>query len=276
MDVYDHCQVLVRERDRERYLSALFAPSDKRRRLYALYAYDLELAQVADAVREPMAGEVRFQWWREALAGMRSGEAAANPVSAALLDTIEKSSLRGEELVAIADARQFDVLGEPMSSMSQLLEYLDATHGTIMRAAAQLLSGATVAEEATRHAARTYGFTLLLRNIARDVSRGRLFLPLDILAEHEVHTAAVLAGENSAGLQGVLRELRTITRAELEQARSVQVPESMLPALLPLAIAPIYLARMDKRDYDPFRSDVVVSALRVQFDLWRAARSGTI
>jgi len=48
---YEYCEALVRERYRERFLAALFAPAEVRAHLFALYAFDLEIAHVPDAVR---------------------------------------------------------------------------------------------------------------------------------------------------------------------------------------------------------------------------------
>ncbi len=273
---YSHCEALVRERDRERFLSALFAPADKRPHLFALYAFDLEVAQVPDAVREPMAGEIRFQWWREVLSGERAGEAAANPVAAALLAAIKEHALPAAPLIEIIDARQFDLLGEPMASREALDAYLDATTGSPIGCAARILDSAWDAAEAARHVGRAIGLTRVLRNFARDVSKGRLFVPLDRLAAHEVHTASVLAGESSAGLRSALMELRDAASEEFARLRAVDIPALALPAFLPAALTPLYLARAGKTGYDPFRSDLGVSGLRSQFALWRAARSGKV
>jgi phytoene synthase len=81
---YRHCEALVRAADKDRFLATLFAPGRKRGPLFALYAFNIEIAGVRDRVREPMAGEIRLQWWRDVLDGERGGEAAANPVAAAL------------------------------------------------------------------------------------------------------------------------------------------------------------------------------------------------
>jgi phytoene synthase len=271
---YDYCQALVRERDRERFLATLFAPAEKRDHLFALYAFDLEIVHVADAVREPMAGEIRFQWWREALAGERAEEARANPVASALRDTIEKHALPAEALITMIDVRQFDLLGQPMESRSKLFDYIDATSGKVFEVAARILDGAWRPGEAAHMAGRVFGLTRLLRNFAFDVAKGRLFVPLDLLAAHDVHAASILGGENSSGLRAVLTELRGRASEELAALRSWRLPEQVLPAFLPVATTPLYVARMEKSGYDPFRSDVSLSAFRAQFALWRAARSG--
>ena len=88
---FTRCAALVREADRDRYLAALFAPADKRDALFALYAFNVEIARVRDVAREPMPGEIRLQWWREALEGKRDGEARAHPVAAALRATLARS-----------------------------------------------------------------------------------------------------------------------------------------------------------------------------------------
>jgi phytoene synthase len=272
---YDYCQALVRERDREHFLATLFAPAAKRPHLFALYAFDLEIVHVPDAVREPMAGEIRFQWWREALSGERAEEAKANPVASALLDTMRACGISSEELVRVIDARQFDLLGQPMESREKLDAYLSATTGAIVALAARVLDGAWQ-PVAARHAGGVIGLTRILRNFARDVSRGRLFVPLDLLAKHDVHTASVLGGENSPGLRAALGELRENAKRELAALRAISVPNEALPAFLPVVLTPLYLAQMEKAGYDPFRSDVRVSAFRTQLALWRAARSGRV
>ena len=64
---FEHCAALVREADRDRYLATLFAPAEQRDALFALYAFNVEIARVRELAREPMPGEIRLQWWREAL-----------------------------------------------------------------------------------------------------------------------------------------------------------------------------------------------------------------
>src|SRR5262249_9951086 len=92
-DAFSYCENLVRAGDKDRWLASLFAPAERRTHLHALYAFNLEVARVRELAREPMAGEIRLQWWREVIAGTRPGEAAANPVAAALVETIARCGL---------------------------------------------------------------------------------------------------------------------------------------------------------------------------------------
>ena len=91
--------------------------------LFALYAFNVEIARVRELAREPMPGEIRLQWWREVLAGERDGEAAAHPVAAALRDDACALSACAAPLLDLIDARAFDLYDEPMATLTDLESY---------------------------------------------------------------------------------------------------------------------------------------------------------
>ena len=64
----DTVRRIARSGDPDRALAALFAPRETRADLLALYAFNVELARIAEQVTEPELGAIRLQWWREALA----------------------------------------------------------------------------------------------------------------------------------------------------------------------------------------------------------------
>src|ERR1700730_7277566 len=94
-DAVAHCERLVRSGDRDRFLAALFAPAEHRGALYALYAFNLEIARVRALAHGSVAGEIRLQWWSDVLAGDAHGGAARHAVGAALLATIARHRLFG-------------------------------------------------------------------------------------------------------------------------------------------------------------------------------------
>src|SRR6188474_516506 len=99
-DSFDHCEELVRAGDKDRYLATLFAPQKYRRALHALYAFNLEVARTRELAREPMPGELRLQYWRDALTGV--GE--AHPVAAAMRDAVVRYRLPPQALADLIDA----------------------------------------------------------------------------------------------------------------------------------------------------------------------------
>src|SRR3954447_26177762 len=117
-DSFEHCEALVREGDKDRFLATLFAPQKYRRALFVLYAVNLEVARTRELAREPMPGEIRLQWWRDALGGVGRGDVEAHPVAAALRDVVVRYRLPPRTLVALIDARTSDLYDEPMASVS--------------------------------------------------------------------------------------------------------------------------------------------------------------
>src|SRR5262245_12591924 len=137
-DSFDHCRTLVREADRDRYLATLFAPEKNRRPLFALYAFNVEVARVRELAREPFAGAIRLQWWSEAITGAGRGVIEAQPVASALLDTIARG-LPTQPLLDLIEAREFDLYDDPMPTVSDLERYATRTSSALIDLAARIL-----------------------------------------------------------------------------------------------------------------------------------------
>src|SRR5581483_8353905 len=157
-DAFAHCAELVRTADHDRYIATLFAPAEHRDGLFALYAFNAEVARVRDVAREPIPGEIRLQWWREVVCGERSGEAAANPVAAALMATIRRYNLAVEPFTTLIETRQFDLYDEPMVRLSDLEAYARQTGSALIALAARVLSGGDL-EAAAASAGIAYAMT---------------------------------------------------------------------------------------------------------------------
>jgi phytoene synthase len=274
-DAYAHCEAVVRAADKDRFLAALFAPTAQRRHLHALYAFNSEIGRVRDAAREALPGEIRLQWWRDALAGQARGEAGANPIAAALLDTIAQCALPVEPLLGLIDARGFDLYDEPMASLADLDAYGSDTEAAVMTLGARILAGGT--EQPGEAAAASVGIACAvahrLRSFPLDVSRRQMFVPLELLERHGVPREEVEARRNTQGLQAALAELRGHARAAFARFRSAaaEVPDRCAPAFLAAAIVPALLAKLDKAAGNPF-TPVEVPQWRRQWAIWRAAR----
>jgi phytoene synthase len=271
MDAFTHCEALVREADKDRFLATLFAPAKYRRALFALYAFNVEIARVREVVREPMAGEIRLQWWRDVLNGERPFEAAAHPIAAALLDTIARFKLPVEPLLALIEAHAFDLYDDPMPTLDALEAY--GRKISLFEQAARNLGGGDAAE-AAGHAGIVYAITGLLRSFARHASRHQLYVPVEVLDRHGAHTEDVFAGHATPALGAALAELRAHVRRHLAALEALlpQLPPATLPAFLPVAVVPGYLAAMERSGYDPFKTVAEVAQWRRQWALWRAAR----
>jgi phytoene synthase len=272
-DRFAHCADLVRTADRDRFLTALFAPEAERPALLALYAFNIEIARVREVAREPLAGEIRLQWWTDLLAGEVRGEAAAHPVAAALLATKARHGLSDAPLREMIEARRFDLYNAPMSTLAELESYGRGTASSLIALAAQILApGADVAALA-EHAGLAYAITGLLAAFPMHAARGQLYLPLDMLQRHGAGPPDALGGRATPGLRAAMAELRGEARRHLAAAGKAfaAAPPKIAPALLPLALVRPMLERMQRPDNDPF-VPVEIAPWRRQWRLWRAAR----
>jgi phytoene synthase len=270
-DAFAYCAELVRQADRDRFLASLFAPAERRGALHALYAFNIEVRRVRDAAREPLPGEIRLQWWTDVLNGERRGEAGANPVAAALLTTIERHGLTASTLSALIEAHRFDLYDEPMADCAELEAYAKATSSALIASAAQILAGAG-AEVAAGPAGIASAVTGLLHAFPAHAAQQRLYVPLQLLARHEVDPQQVFAGQTSRGLNDAIADFRTLARRHLAEVREhiATLPREALPAFLPLALVRPTLDRLERCDaFAPAE----LSALRRQWLIWRAARN---
>lgn len=212
------CESTVRQRDPDRYFSALFAPAKKRPLLFALYAFNRELAHIAEVVREPMMGEIRLQWWRETLEGARQGNPRAHDVARALAETFARRYLPADLFEAMIEARAFDFSAEAFADDAARDAYLDATSGNLMRLAARVLGAEAAPDELAHEAGIAYGLAGLIRTQSVHRARGKIFL-------RDVTAAAADA------------------RAHFAKARRLPKPRGALAAFLPGALVPLYLRR---------------------------------
>jgi 15-cis-phytoene synthase len=262
---YAHCEALLKRDDRDRWFANLFLPARLRPHVNALYAFSLEIARVRQLVSEPALGEIRFQWWREVLAG--EGE-AAHPVAAALLDTMARFNLPREPFLGLIDARLFDLYDAPMPSVTVLEAYATATAGSLFRLAATIL-GAADDNAAADHAGIAYAVTGLLRAMPWHLAAGQIYVPLDLLAAHGLDAAGLRAARDKPAFLAALTDLRALARRHLGAFAAAGAGTG---AYLPLALCEPYLREMERFGYDPFASRIDLPEWRRLWLLWRAAR----
>jgi 15-cis-phytoene synthase len=267
-------RTIARDGDPDRYASALFASGACRERLFALYAFNVELARIGEQVSEPQLGEIRLQWWRDALDRACAGETTGHPVADALGLAVRECDLSRQSLADLIDARSFDVSVKIMPDTAALDDYLGDTAGALFKLAAEVgmaegrAAEPRALERAVRAAGIAYGLTGLMRALPVHVRRGRADIPADGLLRHGTSPAQLLAGEGGEGLTELLAELRERARGALKSARQhlAELPPAPRLAFLPLALVEPYLSALQR--VDPLRQVAEINPL---YRLWRLA-----
>lgn len=280
MDAFAFCAEEVRRHDRDRFLADLFAPEPARRHLFALHAFNLEIARVRELVSSPMPGEIRLQWWRDVLDGKAAGDAAGNPVAAAIIETLSLNGLPATALDHLIEARIFDLYNDPMPSLADLEGYAGETSSVLIQFAAMILAGGKDpgTADAAGHAGVALAIVGLLRALPTHAQRQQLYLPGDMMQAAGVSAEDIFAGRVTPGLRTLLADLRAVARGHLAEARRRlgAADRIVLPAFLPLALVEPLLARMERSGHDPLKDMTDLAPWRSQWLLWRAARRGRV
>ncbi len=218
---------LVRRHDPDRFLTALFAPPEKRDALLTLYAFNHELARAREAVSEPPLALIRLQWWREVVDGAHRRHEVAEPLRAAL----DAGELDRGDLLSLIDAREAEA--EPGFETSQdWRAYLSGSAGGVAVAAGRLLGAPD--PEALRPLGAAYGIAGLLRSIPVHGRQGRCLLPADILAEYGLTPEGVIAEPSADAVRLLMRHL---AHEGLMSLRRLPLPRQAIAAVLPAVLA---------------------------------------
>ncbi len=267
----------ARAGDRDRYWAALFVPEPARTGLMTLAAFNVELARISEIVSEPMMGEIRLQWWRDALAGDTE---TGNLVADALRLTMQEFQLDRPRLQGLIDARIFDVTGDVIPDQQAARAYLNKTAGSMFALACKIVSGETYGPEAVvNDAGLAYGLTGLMRSLAFHRAQGRLYLPATVFADVGVSPEAFFAGNAEESCAAALARLRADARHALSNARSAieNWPPKNRNAFLPLVLVEPALKSMDRASpYSLQSEEQTLSALSRLWHLTRAALRGRI
>lgn len=268
----------VREADHDRYLAALYAPPEKRDALMALYAFNAEVAGVRDRIREALPGEVRLQWWRDALGAPAGSPETGQPVADALRDVISTYNLPINAFENYLEARIFDLYDDPMPFRTDLEGYCGETASALIQLSSIILDAqkAPGFSELAGHAGCAQAITGLLLLLPKHRARGQCFIPADILGAVGTSATEFIKGEDRESAAAAVAAMIALAREHLLVFRkgAVSLPVSLRPAFLPLALTAGLLQRMEGREVAVLEGRVSLSHLRRHWLLWRHAMRG--
>ena len=220
----------ARRHDRDRFLCTLFAPADRRGALWALLAFNSEIARIPEQAHDPILGRMRIEWWRQSLDGVFDGTPPAHEVLVPLSEAVRRYGLNRRLFDDLLDGRERDQDPEPLPDAESLHAYVDRTSGGLAELWLAVLgeTDAALAAEA-RRAWRAWALVGLVRAVPFHRAAGRAVLPASMGADDVLD----LAERALAGLR--------------------RPPRNALSAFLPVVLAKRYLrflrtARGDRFD----------------------------
>ncbi|TDH39197.1 phytoene/squalene synthase family protein [Pseudohoeflea suaedae] len=270
----------LRSVDRDRYLACLLLPEAVQADVAALYLFNAEIAAIRDRIREAIAGEIRLQWWRDALSGERSEEVAANPTATALIEMIDRRNLPREPFLGMLEAREFDLYDDPMPDRGAYEAYAGHTASVLIQMTAMILDpdSSQSYAEAAGHAGVAQSVAGHLMLLPVHTSRGQVFLPGDLLSATGLERESFLAQDRTESLGAAISGFVAFGREHLAKARESfeGLPQEGRGAFLPVATADLVFRRAGKAGAAALSRAVQPSLLARQWQMWRFARRNTL
>ncbi len=248
------------------FLPMLVLPRPKREAMLALYAYCRETDDVADEIEDPDESRALIEAWRTEILALYRG-APSHPVTLALAGPIERFGLEQKYFLEILEGFEMDRSGAMLRpTMAELELYCYRVAGCVGLLSVKIFEYEAPSIPAfAEHLGHAFQLTNILRDIAEDAQRGRIYLPAELLDAHGlagVEPEALLEAKN---VEQVCAEIGALARRRFRQA-SEALPKSerraMRPALLMRGIYEPYLNRIEANGFRVDGPRVRFGALR--------------
>ena len=258
-------EAIVRRAGTSFYRGMRILPRDRRAAMYAIYAFCRLVDDIADEPAPIAQKHIELAAWRARIAALYQGQ-SEDPLTRVLLAATKAFDLRQADFIAVIDGMQTDadtIVVAP--SMAELDLYCDQVASAVGRLSVRAFGDASArADEVAYHLGRALQFTNILRDLAEDADRGRLYLPAELLNRHNIRRdpAAALA---SPDLPKVCLDLADEARAHFNGAKIAMLAcdrRAMRPARL---MGETYSALLDRL----IASGFIDPHRRVSLGKWR-------
>ena len=274
-----YCASVTKKHDYDRFLITLFAKSDVRESLYSLYAFNHEVAKIREAVSEPMLGEIRLQWWREAIEGITNSNPRNHEVVLALSGTFHQHSLTADMFTKVIDARAVDIYDKNPNTFSDFKEYLSCTSGNLMEIAVWIVGerGSHILSLGNK-AGVAWGLIGTLRALRYHISLKKISFPQDLMDEHDVSKKDIFSMEATDGLRAMVKVICQEAEGHLQEITSQKniINKDVKPLFLLTALSRSYLNMIKNAGYDPYKINEKETVFPRQCRLFFSALFGLI
>ncbi len=264
----------LRGEDHARYLTFLYAPRNNRESLIALGLLNVELSRIRESVSEPIVGEVRLAWWREALADLYAGKVRKHEVLLLLAESGAVQIVPHALLDNMIEARIDEIYDTQVTTLDVLDNFLGRTSGQLQQAFCYSLckaapNAATLA--AAHHVGRAWGLVGVVRAVGFHAMQQRRYIPDTALQAAGIAPDSLVQQPITAALAPALAPLVEHARTALAEAQKLGAQVEAYPALALGLLAQDYAARLARLDYNPLRFAEMGGDLKRQWLLLRGS-----
>jgi squalene synthase HpnD len=259
------------------YLAMRLLPARRRDAMYAIYAFCREVDDIADSDDPPVAKQTALDRWRREVDAIYAG-ASTLPLGRILTADAATFHLRRDDFLAVIDGMAMDAEHDIRApSLAELDLYCDRVASAVGRLSVRAFGdGSASADRVAHHLGRALQLTNILRDLAEDAERGRLYLPRELLVDVGIiatEPAAVLHHPSLGDACDALADVAEQHFADARAAMAQCARRAMRPARAMAAVYHAQLVRLRARGWSRFAEPIKLSK---PVKLWIALRYGLI
>jgi phytoene synthase len=217
---YAECKRLNSLHGKTYYLATLLLPKAKRKYVHALYGFARYADEIVDDLASTLSVEEKAQalstWGNKILSNLKSGT-SDDAIGRALIDTVNTFSIPHAHFEAFLHSMTMDLTVQEYQTYEDLIEYV---YGSAAVIGLEMVPVLGVLDEGAYECAKNLGIAFQLANFIRDVGedldRGRIYLPIQELAEcgvtSEMLEARVLTPEIVKALKFQIARVRQLQK----------------------------------------------------------------
>jgi phytoene synthase len=271
---YERCRRINAEQGKTYYLATLLLPPAKRPYVHALYGFARHVDDIVDDLNPALGSEqraTRFTAWSEDFLADLDWGATSDPMSRAVIDTIERWQIPVSYFAEFLEAMRLDLTVTGYSDYDALVRYMWGSAGVIGLQMLPILGRANedvrwdVLEQPAVDLGMAFQLTNFIRDVAEDLRRGRVYLPQDSLDMFGVDRDRLWRGRVDEPIRNLLAwEIERARGLYRSAARGVEFvhPTSRDCLRTALTLYSEILDEIERADYDVFHGRVTVGARR--------------
>ena len=260
---YDHCQQVTKENARNFYYTFRPMPSDKRRAMYAVYAYCRLCDDIADEDLTTDERRMGFEGVRRNLAASEpAGEHAA--MYRALHDAAERFGIPYQYFEEVLQGVEMDMVKSRFADFEELREYCYKVASVVGLVCIRIFGyTAPEAEEYAVDMGIALQLTNILRDVKEDAERGRIYIPQDEMKRFGYTEAELQRGEVTDGFRALMSYQTARAREYYESSKGlfplISADARACPKLMHATYSGI-LERIERAGFDVFTRRIGLSA----------------
>jgi phytoene synthase len=187
---YENCRQLNSKHGKTYYLATLLLPPGKRPYVHALYGFARYADEIVDDLSSTLSDQEKadllFNWGKDFLRDLKKGK-SDDPICKAVVDTVNRWEIPTDLFEAFLHSMRMDLTITEYKTFADLHKYVYGSAAVIGLQMVPILEPTSqIAYERAQDLGIAFQLANFVRDVSEDLTRGRIYLPMDELAQFGV------------------------------------------------------------------------------------------